>query len=118
VAYDEELADRVRAALAPREQLTERKMFGGLAFMLGGNMACGVMGDEIMVRFAHDEVERALGEPHTRAMDFTGKPLKGMIYVSAEGIAADSDLARWVETGADYAASLPPKKPKKPKKTG
>jgi len=113
MAYDEALADRVRDVLAAREGVSERKMFGGLCFMINGNMACGPMGDELMVRLGHEEAERALTEPHARPMDFTGKPMRGMIYVTAEGLADDRDLAGWVELGADHAASLPPKKPKK-----
>jgi TfoX/Sxy family transcriptional regulator of competence genes len=112
MAYDEGLADRIRAVLAPREGLSERKMFGGIAFMINRNMACGVIGEELMVRLDHEEAERALAEPHARPMDFTGKPMKGMLYVSAEGIAGDEQLAGWVELGADHAASLPPKAPK------
>ena len=108
MAYDEELADRIRIALADREALTERKMFGGVAWMLAGNMACGVIGDELMVRVGED-LERALAEPHTRVMDFTGKPMRGFVIVEAEGIAADDELASWVDAGAGYALSLPPK---------
>lgn len=109
MAYDEVLADRIREALTPRAGLSERKMFGGLAFMIDGNMACGVIGDELMVRLDDADVERALAEPHVRPMDFTGKPLRRMIYVDAVGISADAELASWVEAGAGYAASLPPK---------
>jgi TfoX/Sxy family transcriptional regulator of competence genes len=109
MAYDEVLADRVRAALALRAGLTERKMFGGLAFMVGGNMACGVIGDELMVRLDYEDADRALAEPHVRPMDFTGKPLRGMVYVGPEAIRSDDELASWVEMGADRAASLPPK---------
>lgn len=111
MAYDEALADRIRDVLVGRAEVSERKMFGGIAFMLGGNMAVGVVGEDLMVRLGPD-AERALAEPHVRPMDFTGKPLKSMIYVDAEGIATDADLASWVEAGADYAASLEPK-PKK-----
>ncbi len=109
MAYDEALADRIRETLAPRAGLSERKMFGGIAFMIDGNMACGVIGDELMVRLDDADVERALAEPHVRPMDFTGKPLRRMIYVDADGIGADAELASWVDAGADYAASLPPK---------
>jgi TfoX/Sxy family transcriptional regulator of competence genes len=108
VAFDEVLADRVRDVLAARPELSERKMFGGIAFMLGGNMCCGVVGEDLMVRLG-DDGERALAEPHTRPMDFTGRPMKTAIYVDPEGTANDADLAKWVEAGADYAASLPPK---------
>jgi TfoX/Sxy family transcriptional regulator of competence genes len=112
MAYDDVLADRIRDALAAREGLSERKMFGGLAFMINGNMACGVIGEELMVRLDYEDAERAQAETHVRPMDFTGKPLRGMIYVAAEGVAGDHDLASWAEAGADHAASLPPKKPK------
>lgn len=109
MAYDEVLADRIRDALAPRHGLSERKMFGGIAFMLAGNMAVGVIGDELMVRLDPMDAESALGEPHTRPMDFTGRPMKNMIFVGPTGTSSDADLASWVEAGADYAASLPSK---------
>lgn len=109
MAFDEALADRVRDALAPRADLSERKMFGGIAFMIGGNMAVGVLGDDLMVRLDPADAERALTEPHTRPMDFTGKPMKGMVFVDSAGTAADDDLTSWVDAGADFAASLPPK---------
>jgi TfoX/Sxy family transcriptional regulator of competence genes len=109
VAFDEALADRIREVLAPRPELSERKMFGGIAFMLAGNMAVGVIGDDLMVRLDPADAERALAEPHTRPMDFTGKPMKNMVYVDPQGTASDEDLAGWVEAGADYATSLPPK---------
>ncbi|HWC09364.1 MAG TPA: TfoX/Sxy family protein [Solirubrobacterales bacterium] len=111
MAYSEALADRIRDALTRRAEVSEREMFGGIAFMLGGNMAVGVIGEDLMVRLGPD-AERALAEPHVRPMDFTGKPMKTSIYVSPEGTASDADLASWVEAGADYAQSLPPK-PKK-----
>ena len=109
MAFDEALADRVRDVLAPRVDLSERKMFGGIAFMLGGNMAVGVIGDDLMVRLEPADAERALAESHTRPMDFTGRPMKNMVFVDSAGTAADGDLASWVEAGADFAASLPPK---------
>jgi TfoX/Sxy family transcriptional regulator of competence genes len=109
MAFDEALADRIRDLLGPRADVTERRMFGGIAFMVAGNMAVGIVGDDLMVRLDPADVERALSEPHTRPMDFTGKPAKNMVFVDAEGTASDSDLAGWVEAGADFAASLPPK---------
>jgi TfoX/Sxy family transcriptional regulator of competence genes len=108
VAYDETLADRVRAALAGEDGLTERKMFGGLAFMLHGNMACGIVKDELMLRLGPDGADRALDEPHVRPMDFTGKPMTGMVYVDPAGL-DDSDLRRWVGEAAAYARTFPPK---------
>lgn len=109
MAFDEALADRVRDVIAGREAVSERKMFGGIAFMFGGNMGVGVLGEELMVRLGSEDAERALAEPHARPMDFTGKPMKGMVFVAPEGIADDAALAGWVEAGADFAASLPPK---------
>lgn len=109
MAFDEALADRVRDVLAPRAELSERKMFGGIAFMIGGNMAVGVIGDDLMVRFDPADAERALTEPHARPMDFTGKPMKGMVFVESTGTVSDEDLASWVDAGADFATSLPPK---------
>lgn len=109
MAFDEALADRVRDVLAPRADLSERKMFGGIAFMIGGNMGVGIVGDDLMVRLDPGDAERAQAEPDTRPMDFTGKPMKGMVFVDSAGTAADDDLASWVDAGADFAASLPPK---------
>jgi len=88
VAYDEQLADRVRDVLLPEPDLTQRKMFGGLAFMLEGHMCCGVVRDELMLRLGIDGAEEALGRDHVRPMDFTGKPMTGMVFVSAEGCVA------------------------------
>ena len=109
MAYSEELAARIRQALAPHADVMERKMFGGLAFMLRGNMCCGVVGDMLMLRLGNEGAAEALAEPHTRPMDFTGKALKSMVYVGGQGIASPEDLNRWVNRGADFAASLPPK---------
>ena len=109
VAYDEELAERVREVLAPRSDVSERRMFGGIAFMLGGNMACGVLGEDLIVRLGDEEGEKALAEDGVRPFDFTGRPMKGIVYVSAVGTANDSGLSEWVDAGADYAASLPAK---------
>ena len=109
MAYSEQLADRVRAVLAGHNGTTERKMFGGLAFMLSGNMACGVIGDELMVRVGAEQQDSMLAQPHARPMDFTGRPMKSMVYVGADGLESDASLATWVERGVAYATSLPPK---------
>ncbi|MBE9554619.1 MAG: TfoX/Sxy family protein [Proteobacteria bacterium] len=109
MAYSEDLASKIRQALAPRADVMERKMFGGLAFMLRGNMCCGVVGDMLMLRLGNEGAAEALGEPHVKPMDFTGKPLKSMVYVGPEGIASLEDLHGWVNRGADFAATLPPK---------
>jgi len=110
MAYSEELAERVRFVLADRADLDERRMFGGLAFMLGGHMACGIIGDELMVRVGPDATGSALARPHTRPMDFTGRPMKGMVYVGAEGLRSARQLRTWVHMGAGFADSLPPRR--------
>jgi TfoX/Sxy family transcriptional regulator of competence genes len=110
MAFDVALADRIRDVLASRPALSERKMFGGIAFMLAGNMAVGVIGEDLMVRLDAVDAEKALKEPHTRPMDFTGKRARNMVYVDSRGTASDEGLAAWVEAGAEYAASLPPKR--------
>jgi TfoX/Sxy family transcriptional regulator of competence genes len=95
--------------LGPRADLSERKMFGGIAFMVGGNMAVGVLGDDLIVRLGPADAERALAESHVRQMGFTGRPMKGMVFVEPAAIATDDNLAGWVDAGADFAASLPSK---------
>ena len=110
MAYDEALATRVRDTIGERPDVTERKMFGGLAFMTGGNMACGVVGDELMVRVGPDAYDDALSRPHVRLMDFTGRPMRGMVMVGRDGIASDKWLREWVEAGLAFATSLPPKR--------
>jgi TfoX/Sxy family transcriptional regulator of competence genes len=85
--------------------MSERKMFGGVAFMFDGNMAFGIIGSELMARLG-PAAEEALTEPHVRPMDFTGKPMKGMVYIGQEGIADDADLERWVRRALAFARSL------------
>ena len=109
MAYSEDLADRVRALLGGRGEITERKMFGGVAWMLDGNMSCGVMGDGLLVRLGREEAERALAEEHVGPMEFTGRPMGGFVMVAAAGVADSAALGRWVDAGADFAASLPAK---------
>ncbi|HYP56099.1 MAG TPA: TfoX/Sxy family protein [Solirubrobacterales bacterium] len=109
MAFDEALAERVREALVGRAEVSERRMFGGIAFMVAGKMAVGIVGDDLMVRLGAEDAERALAEPHVRPMDFTGRPMKNMVFVDSRGTASDQDLAAWVDAGADFAASLPPK---------
>ena len=109
MTYDEGLAQRLREIFAEREDVTERKMFGGLAFMVSGNMCCGVLGDELMARVGPDQYALALEQPHARQMDFTGKALKGFVYVAYQGISSDKALETWVGRCMDFAASLPPK---------
>jgi TfoX/Sxy family transcriptional regulator of competence genes len=109
MAYDEVLAARIRDVLVDEEGVTERKMFGGLAVMVNGHMACGVVGDDLMLRLGEDGAERALERAHVRPMDFTGRPLKGMVYVSPEGLRGRA-LRSWVEKAVAHARALPPKR--------
>jgi TfoX/Sxy family transcriptional regulator of competence genes len=109
MAYDQGLAQRIREALDERSDVAEKKMFGGLAFLLAGNMCVGVVGDDLMVRVGPHAYDEALREPHARKMDFTGRPMKGLLFVATEGLEADADLRRWLERGIRFAAALPPK---------
>jgi TfoX/Sxy family transcriptional regulator of competence genes len=110
MAYNEKLAERIRLQLSDRTNVVERKMFGGLAFMVRGHMCCGVVGDELMVRVGVEYYEAALKEKHAREMDFTGKPLRGMVYVAAPGLASAKQLGKWVERGLQFTLNLPEKK--------
>ena len=110
MAYDEKLATRIRTLLADREGVQEKTMFGGIAFLLNGNMACGVNGTDMIVRIAPAETDDALAEPGVRMFDLSGgRPMKGWIMVAAENTTKAKDLRRWVDRGTAYAATLPPK---------
>jgi len=110
MAYAEGLAQRIRDILA-EQQLTpvEKRMFGGLSFMLQGNFACGLTRDDLVVRVGPGRYAQALAHPQVREMDFTGRPMKGWVYVNPDGYESDEDLAAWVQQGIDFALSLPPK---------
>jgi len=110
--FDQRLAERVRAMLLPLEGYDERKMFGGICFLLHGHMACGILHDRLIVRVGPERYGEALQQPHTTLFDFTGRPMTGIVQVAAEGINDDAPLQRWVLRGVDYAQSLPPKKAK------
>ena len=109
MAYDERLAERVLDILGPEPSLVQKKMFGGVAFMLQGNMACGVLKSDLMVRVSKDGYEAALAQPHVREMEFTGRPMRGFVVVAPDATDDDALLQDWVATGAAYALSLPPK---------
>lgn len=109
MSYDEGLAKRVRVVLERRRGISEKKMFGGLAFLVRGHMLCGVVGADLMVRVGPEAYERALARPHAREMDFTGRPLKGMVYVDASGVRTEKQLKSWVERGVQFARTLPAK---------
>ena len=109
MAYDEDLADRVRAQLADEHRLDEKAMLGGLAFLLDGNMSVGISGDGLMVRVGADAADDALSRPHTRPFDMSGRPMKNWILVAPGGIQTEDELAEWVGRGVGFARSLPPK---------
>ncbi len=106
MAYSEQLADRTRAALVASRDLEERLMFGGLAFMVNGHMCCGILGEDLMVRVGPDLYQSSLAQPHTREMDFTGKPLKGMVYIVSEGLETERQLGQWVQRGLAYVSTF------------
>lgn len=109
MAYSEHLADRIRKLLARRQGITERHMFGGVAFLHHGNMCCGVVGDTLMLRVGRDQYDTCLRYKHVKPMDFTGKPLKGFIYVLPDGIERSKQLKRWVDIALAFSKTLPKK---------
>ena len=109
MAYNEDLALRIRQSLREQTGIVERKMFGGLCFMAHGNMCCGVMGDEIIVRVGAERYEDSLQMPHAPPMDFTGRPMRGFVVVASEGIESEEGLDEWVARGVNFAISLPHK---------
>ena len=109
MAYDEGLAERIREVLAEQSGLVEKKMFGGVGFMLHGNMACGVNKDDLIVRVGPERYAEAVVRPHTKPFDMTGRPMKGWVVVTPPGYEDEKDLADWVQEGVKFALSLPPK---------
>jgi len=109
MSYDEGVAERLRDYFIDNPDVVEKKMFGGIAFMLSGHMCCGVVNDTLMARVGPDQYAEALSQPHAREMDFTGKPLKGFIYVAPEGFESDEDLHDWIQHCEKFIRSLPPR---------
>jgi len=109
MAFDERLAERIRGSLGRRRGLVEKKMFGGVAFLLNGNMCVGIHKSDLIVRLAPEETDKALAQRHTRRFDLTGRPMKGWILVEAAGLKSDTQLSKWVEIAAKYAGALPAK---------
>lgn len=109
MAYDEGVAERIREVFEGRHDIVEKKMFGGIAFMHSGNMCCGIVDDMLMARVGPDAYEEALQRPGAREMDFTGKSLKGFVYVEAEGFAEDDELRDWLALCEAFTAALPAK---------
>ena len=115
MAYDAQLADRIREGLASRRGITEQKMFGGIGFMLNGNMCTGVHGNDLIIRLDAEQYEKALYEKHAGPMVFgKGMVAKGMVLVAPAGVKTDAQLAGWLKRATDFADSLPPKSKKKP----
>lgn len=107
--YNQELAQRLRDELSQVPGLVEKKMFGGTAFLVNGNMACGVHGEDLIVRVGPASYEKALAQAHTRPFDMTGRPMAGWVEVESAGYAADGDLQDWIRQGVAFALTLPPK---------
>jgi TfoX/Sxy family transcriptional regulator of competence genes len=118
MTYDEVLADRVRDAIGPRSGVTEKKMFGGVAFLLDGKMFCGIAKDDLMVRVGPERYEASLAEAHVRPMDFTGRPMNGYVFVGAKGTRSRDAIRKWVERATGFVATLPPKAAGKRKARG
>ena len=116
MAYDGTLADRIRLAVGPRADVTEKKMFGGLAFLLDGRMICSIVKNDLMVRIGPERYEAALAEAHVRPMDFTGRPMSGYVFVGPGGTRTEKAIKRWVDRGAAFVATLDGGATKKPKK--
>ncbi len=108
-SYSEELSRRIANVFGDHPGVQQKKMFGGLAFMVNGNMCCGVTSSDFMVRVGPEAYAQSLALPHARPMDFTGRPLTGFVFVEARGIQSDRDLAAWVGRGLDFAGALPAK---------
>jgi TfoX/Sxy family transcriptional regulator of competence genes len=109
MAFDEQLANNVRKQLARKGGLVEKKMFGGLAFLVNGNMSVGVHGNELIVRIGPETTDAALDEPGTRIFDIAGRPMKGWLLVGGKQLDDPVALAKWIHRGVDYASTLPKK---------
>ncbi len=110
MAFDDGLAERIREVLGDQAGVTERKMFGGLAFMLRGHMFVGILGSTLMARVGPKNYSEALALAHVREMDFTGRPMKGYVFVEPEGVESDRGLKFWVDRSIAFVGLLPPKK--------
>jgi TfoX/Sxy family transcriptional regulator of competence genes len=109
MAFDENLAERIRTALARKKNIDEKKMFGGLAFMLNGNLLVGVWKNSLIVRLGDEQGEEALLEPHVKPFDITGKPMKNWVLVQPEGIEDDHQLKDWIQRAVKFVGKMPGK---------
>lgn len=109
MSFDEHLAQRIRRILGDERPVNERRMFGGLAFMVNGHMCCGIVGDDLVVRVGANQRKSALSDPNARPMDFTSRPMKAFVYVGPAGCRSAADLKRWIKRGLKFVLALPPK---------
>jgi TfoX/Sxy family transcriptional regulator of competence genes len=109
MAFDDTLAERIRQRLAPRKNIEEKKMFGGVGFLLNGNMLVGVWKESLIVRLAKEEGDEALNEPHVKVFDITGRPMKGWLLVEPEGVEDDDQLSAWIQRSVKFVGALPAK---------
>jgi hypothetical protein len=109
MAFSEALAERIRLALARRKNVEEKKMFGGVGFLLNGNLLVGVWKDSLCVRLGPEQVEKALPEPHVREFDIAGRPMKGWVLVEPEGVTGDDQLKGWIQRAVTFVGKLPVK---------
>jgi TfoX/Sxy family transcriptional regulator of competence genes len=109
MGYDERSVERVRRLLSTRKDVVEKRMVGGLSFSVKGSMFCGVAGSDLMVRVGREDYERALARPHVKPMKFAGRPLAAFVLVEPDGYRSDAALAKWVQQGIDFVATLPAK---------
>jgi len=112
MAYDETLANRIRRVLVRKRGIQEKSMFGGLSFLSKGRMVCGVLNDDLVVRVDPAEGDELLKKPHVRPMNFTGRPMKGFLYIGPAGCKSDIDLSNWIGRALTFTSSLPEKKPR------
>ncbi len=116
--YDDKAAERVRSVLSGQRNVIEKKMMGGLIFMVRGNMCCGVSASALMVRVGHEAYESTLAQPHVRPLEFAGRRPKGFVLVDPEGYRTSATLNAWLKRGLDFVLALPAKKSaaKKPRR--
>ena len=115
--FDETLGARVRSVLSDRPDVVEKRMFGGLAFMVNGRMCCGIIKNDLMLRVGPQRLEELLKKPHARVMDFTGRPSKNMIYVSPAGLRTEAALRTWVNKSLEWLSDDQADRPPKERKT-
>lgn len=109
MSFDQRLAQRIREILVGTPDLVEKKMFGGIGFLIQGNMACGVNRDNLIVRVGPEKHQEAMSQPHVQPFDLTGKSMSGWVIVNPEGLASEAELDHWIIQGVDYARTLPAK---------